>query len=45
MMNVMSGRYIFGDSLMHRLDERAKLFGFLIMIAAVIFLKEDIRLV
>lgn len=35
-MNVMSGRYIPGNSLLHRLDARAKLFGFLIIIAAVI---------
>ena len=32
----ITGRYIPGDALLHRLDERAKLFGFLILIAAVI---------
>lgn len=32
----LAGRYIPGDSRLHRLDERAKLFGFLILTAAVI---------
>ena len=36
-MKILTGRYIPGNSLMHRLDPRAKLFGFLILIAAVIF--------
>lgn len=33
----ITGRYIPGDSMLHRMDPRAKLFSFLIMIVAVIF--------
>lgn len=33
----ITGRYIPGDSVLHSMDPRAKLFGFLILIVAVIF--------
>lgn len=35
-MRGFTGRYIPGDTLLYRLDERAKLFGFLILIGAVV---------
>ncbi|MDO4860775.1 MAG: energy-coupling factor transporter transmembrane component T [Bacillota bacterium] len=37
MTGAISGRYIPGDSILHRMDPRAKLFGFIILIVAVIF--------
>jgi energy-coupling factor transport system permease protein len=37
MMGGVTGRYIPGNSVLHRMDPRAKLFGFLIFIVAAIF--------
>lgn len=33
----ITGRYIPGESVLHRMDPRAKLFGFLVLVVAVIF--------